>query len=87
VANIVGVIIGELHIYYVVTGHVGQLRVLLVEMLPRGEVAIEFVIHLVQHEEPQLPVVEVGDEVSAIHLVTSVGICSRTLGLVMLDTA
>ena len=85
--EVVGVVVHQLAVNHIVTGHVGQLCVLLVEMSPRGEVAVEFVIHLVQHKEAQLPVVHIGDEVSAIHLVLAVGICSRTLLRVGLDPA
>ena len=81
------VVIADLDVDHVVTGHVGQLRVLLPHPSPCGQVTIQLVIYLVQHQEPQLGIVELLDEVTAIDLVLAVRVCGWAACCVCLDAA
>ena len=69
----IGVVVNKFYVDDVVAGHVCGLLVLVIHPPPCGEVAIELVIHLVQHEEAQLLVVEALDEGPPVHLVAPVG--------------
>ena len=72
---ILRVVVHDLEVDNVVTRHVRKLCVLFVQVLPRCQVPEQFVVHLVQHQEPKLGVVELLYKLTSIHLVTSIGTC------------
>ena len=81
------VVVHQLDVNHEVTGGVSQLMVLVIHPAPRGQVPIELVIALVQHQEAQLGVVELVDKGTAIDLVSPIGIGGRAQPNIVLDTA
>ena len=69
------VVVHDLEVDNKVTRHVRKVSVLFVQMLPRCQVPEQFVVHLVQHQEPKLGVVELLYKLTSVHLVTSIGTC------------
>ena len=74
------VLVNDLQVDDIVHGHVGKAWVLVPQMLPSLEMAIQLVANLMQDKEAELWIVEAVTERTSIHLITSVGVgCWRCL--------